>query len=146
MKYEDLDSYIENLFQQPASPQDADLSGFDDRLSNVEAAILDAYESAMRWHSAQIAPGGDQPQSEGESTTLDSSAALGYAYWNEEISPPRSRYSAALPAPNLAGYPAMDALQGETLLEPEQGGLTCGEILVILAAILFVFFFMVIAS
>jgi hypothetical protein len=146
MKYEDLDPYIESLFHQPASSQDADLSGFDDRLANVEQAILDAYESAMRWHSAQIAGEDDSTGAEPASPSWDTSAALGYEYWSEEVNPPLSRFSAARPATGFANRAAADAMDAESLLEPEAGDLTCGEILVILAAILFVFFFMVIAS
>ncbi len=143
MKYEDLDSYIENLFQQPEASQDDGLSGYDDRLANVEQAILDAYESAMRWHSAQIAPGDDTTEAQQTSSSWDTNAALGYEYWNEETCPPPRRLSFTRPK---AFPPAAPALDDELLWESEPGGLTCGEALVIVAAVLFVFIFVVIAS
>jgi hypothetical protein len=145
MKYEDLDSYIEDLFQRPESHQVGDLPSFDDRLTNVEQAILDAYESAMRWHSAQIAPGDDHSHSEHETSASTESSALGYEYWSEETSLSPRRFSAALPAPSLSRSSA-GASGDLTLDEPESRGLTCGEILVIALALLGVFLFMVIAS
>jgi len=76
VKYEDLDSYIESLFNRPSNPND--ISGFDGRLSNVEAAILDTYESAVRWHSAQIGSAGND-KSDDSLADPDN----GHPYWSD---------------------------------------------------------------
>lgn len=78
MKFDDIDSYIESLFQQPPEPPDGE-PDFDDRLQNVEDAILDAYENAMRWHSNQITKGEDGLSSVDDSSNSDN----GYPYWGD---------------------------------------------------------------
>ena len=81
MKYDDLDGYIEDLF---SSNQDTDMSEFDARLANVENAILDAYESAMRWHSDQLDPSSPPDTSDpNEYYDADGIYHQNYPYWGD---------------------------------------------------------------
>lgn len=102
----ELGNMVDGYFSDPltgATDDDSFWPQYDDRLANVEAALLDAYESAMRWHSAQIAPGTDDAP---EALPSSTSSNNGYEYWGEDTSLQTPR---RLSVPPPAQYPRKES-------------------------------------
>lgn len=80
MEYDEIDDYVDQLFNQPEPSDEEPLSGEvlsgDWRIDRIDQVIQDAYDEAIWWHNQRISEGTD-PRS--------GLRSLKYIPWDERI-------------------------------------------------------------
>lgn len=139
MDYDEIDEYVEQLFRQnqPDGSQSIERHG-DLRIDRIDQIIEDTYNEAIWWHNQRISYGTDH---------RSGLHGLSYVPWDENIDGVAAMHGAigGLSDSSYArnGHPAQMA-QAQPM--PDERGLGCAEVALIITVAIVCIIFMIVAS